>query len=73
MSFETGRVLNLGSDSAMRYTRGQKLIKKKKEYKVILKSLNSRENEPIFNQKNRSQFADWTFRAYNKYVIRVEQ
>ena len=38
MSFETGRVLNLGSASAMRYTRGQKLIKKKKkkEYKVIL-------------------------------------
>ena len=28
MSFETGRVLNLGSASAMRYTRGQKLIKK---------------------------------------------
>ena len=60
MSFETGRVLNLGSASAMRYTRGQKLIKKKKkkEYKVILKSLNSREKEPIFNQKNRSQFAE---------------
>ena len=72
MSFETGRVINLGSDSAMRYTRGQKLIKHKED-KVILKSLNSGEKEPRFNQKNRSQFADWSFRAYHKYAIRLEQ